>query len=200
MKGTVIIVSIFIAGVLIAYYITIPQWLFSSEFQTTILLSLLCLVGIGIGIEDGVTQLFKSITFATIALPFVVILGSLLGGYIAAFVTTSVSAKESLAIASGMGYYSLSSIILSKLSNEQIGTMALIANLAREMSTILFFPLIVRYFGHYGGVASGGATSMDTTLPLIVKHSGKEMAITAIYTGLIITICVPLMISLIMSW
>ncbi len=199
MKGTLIIVSIFISGVLIAYHITIPQWMFSSELQTTILLSLLCLVGIGIGMEDGATQLFKGISYATIALPFIVILGSLLGGYLAAFVTTAVTTKESVAIASGMGYYSLSSIILSKLSNEQIGTMALIANLVREISTILFFPLIVRYFGNYGGVASGGATSMDTTLPLIVKHSGKEMAITAIYTGLVITVCVPMIISLIMS-
>lgn len=199
MKGTLIIVTIFMAGIIISYSISIPIWMHSSEFQTLILLILLCLVGIGIGAENGISSLFKSISFATLTLPFLIILGSLIGGYLAAFLTSEVSTKESIAIASGMGYYSLSSILLSKLCNEQIGTMALIANLFREISTILFFPLIVQLFGKYGGIASGGATSMDTTLPLIIKHSGKEMTIAAIYTGLVITILVPMIISIVMG-
>ena len=122
-----------------------------------------------------------------------------MGGFLATFFISNISSREGVAIASGMGYYSLSSILLSKLSGEQVGAMALIANLFREVSTILLFPIIAKAFGRFGGIASGGATSMDTTLPLIVRYSGKEMAVVAIYTGLVITMLVPLLISVIMS-
>lgn len=199
MKGILIIIGCFTSGILIAYYFTIPEWCHSPILQSTVLAFLLFLVGIGIGCEKGIRKLFSNISIPMLFLPFLIIGGSLIGGYLASYLTSEVTNKEGIAIASGMGYYSLSSILLSKLCNEQIGAMALIANLFREISTILLFPLIAKFFGRIGGIASGGATAMDTTLPLIVRHSGKEMAVIAIYSGLVITLLVPIIISVIMG-
>lgn len=199
MKGTLIIVFCFVAGIGVSYFLTIPEWSYSSGFQTAVLALLLFLVGIGIGSEEGLSTIFSNLTPTVLLLPFLIVIGSLLGGLFATFFISNLSSREGVAIASGMGYYSLSSILLSKLSGEEVGAMALIANLFREVSTILLFPIIAKAFGRFGGIASGGATSMDTTLPLIVRYSGKEMAVVAIYTGLVITMLVPLLISIIMS-
>ena len=199
MKGTLVIVLCFVAGIGVSYFLSIPEWSYSSGFQTAVLALLLFLVGVGIGSEDGLSTIFSNLSPTILLLPFLIIVGSLLGGFLATFFISNISSREGVAIASGMGYYSLSSILLSKLSGEQVGAMALIANLFREVSTILLFPIIAKAFGRFGGIASGGATSMDTTLPLIVRYSGKEMAVVAIYTGLVITMLVPLLISVIMS-
>ena len=199
MKGTLVIVLCFVAGIGVSYFLSIPEWSYSSGFQTAVLALLLFLVGVGIGSEDGLSTIFSNLSPTILLLPFLIIIGSLLGGFLATFFISNIRSREGVAIASGMGYYSLSSILLSKLSGEQVGAMALIANLFREVSTILLFPIIAKAFGRFGGIASGGATSMDTTLPLIVRYSGKEMAVVAIYTGLVITMLVSLLISVIMS-
>lgn len=199
MKGTFVIVACFVAGIAASYFLSIPSWSYSSGFQTAVLALLLFLVGVGIGGEDGLSSIFLNLSPAILFLPFLIVLGSLGGGYLASLFMPNLTSSEGVAIASGMGYYSLSSILLSKLCNEQIGSMALIANLFREISTILLFPIIAKVFGRFGGIASGGATSMDTTLPLIVRYSGKEMAVVAIYSGLVITLLVPLIISVIMG-
>ena len=199
MKGPLVIVLCFVAGIGVSYFLSIPEWSYSSGFQTAVLALLLFLVGVGIGSEDGLSTIFSNLSPTILLLPFLIIIVSLLGGFLATFFISNISSREGVAIASGMGYYSLSSILLSKLSGEQVGAMALIANLFREVSTILLFPIIAKAFGRFGGIASGGATSMDTTLPLIVRYSGKEMAVVAIYTGLVITMLVPLLISVIMS-
>jgi uncharacterized membrane protein YbjE (DUF340 family) len=41
----------------------------------------------------------------------------------------------------------------------------------------------------------GGATAMDTTLPIIVRYSGQETLITAFSSGLILTIAAPFTIT-----
>jgi len=102
-----------------------------------------------------------------------------------------------MAIGSGFGYYSLSSIIISKIRNDTLGVMALLANISREIFTLLAAPLLVRYFGKLAPIASGGATSMDTTLPVIAKYSGKEYAVISVFSGVALTILVPFIIALI---
>ena len=40
----------------------------------------------------------------------------------------------------------------------------------------------------YAPIAMGGATSMDMTLPILVRYSGQETLITAFSSGFILTI------------
>jgi uncharacterized membrane protein YbjE (DUF340 family) len=46
-------------------------------------------------------------------------------------------------------------------------------------------------------ILSAGATAMDTTLPVIIRYSGKDFLFTALISGIILTILTPLLISLI---
>ena len=83
--------------------------------------------------------------------------------------------KEPMAVGAGYGYYSLSSIIIRNSHSDALGVVALLSNVIREIITLLLAPLMAIYFGKVAPICSGGATSMDTTLPIISRASGKSM-------------------------
>ena len=112
-----------------------------------------------------------------ILVPLCVIVGSLFGAAIISFFISEISVTEAMAIGAGFGYYSLSSIFITEISGETLGVIALLSNISREIITLLATPFFVKHFGKLGGIASGGATSMDTCLPIISESTGKEWAI-----------------------
>jgi len=158
---------------------------------------LMFLVGIGIGSDSNVWSVLKKMNLKILIVPLIVIIGTLSGTYICSFFLTDLSVLDSLAIGSGFGYYSLSSIIISKIRNETLGVIALLSNISREIITLLGTPLLVRYFGKLAPIAAGGATSMDTSLPVIAKYSGKEYAVISVFSGVVLTILVPFIITVI---
>ena len=70
------------------------------------------------------------------------------------------------------------------------------ANILREITTLLAAFPIRKFFGPLAPIASGGATSMDTTLPVIVATSGKTYAIVAVFNGMVLTLIVPVLVAL----
>ena len=104
-----------------------------------------------------------------------------------------------MAVGAGFGYYSLSSVFITQLHSHSLGVVALLSNIFREVATLLATPILVSYFGNLAGIASGGATAMDTTLPIISKYSGKEYAIIAVFSGIVLTILVPFLVTVILT-
>jgi uncharacterized membrane protein YbjE (DUF340 family) len=51
----------------------------------------------------------------------------------------------------------------------------------------------------YAPTASGGATAMDTTLPIIVRYCGSDTLITAFSSGFVLTMIAPFTIMAIAS-
>lgn len=96
--------------------------------------------------------------------------------------------------------YSLSSLLITRLSNETLGVIALLSNILREILTLLATPLLVQHFGKLAGIASGGATSMDTTLPVITRFSGKEWSIISVFSGVALTLLVPFQVTFILKY
>ncbi len=41
---------------------------------------------------------------------------------------------------------------------------------------------------------------MDTTLPIIIKSSGKEYAIISVFSGIVLTIIVPFLVTFILEY
>jgi uncharacterized membrane protein YbjE (DUF340 family) len=81
-----------------------------------------------------------------------------------------------------------------------VGVIALLANISREIITLLFTPLFVKIFGKLAPISAGGATSMDTTLPIISRFSGHDYAIVSVVHGTILTILVPFLVSFILTF
>ena len=83
-----------------------------------------------------------------------------------------------------------------------LGTLAgcaLLSNIMREIIALLGAPLLVKYFGKLAPISVGGATTMDTTLPIITRCSGKEFVIISIFHGFVVDFSVPFLVTFLCS-
>lgn len=194
MKGSLIIVAFFVAGILCGHADVLPQWVSCSTVSMTALCALLLCVGMGIGSNPDMKSEFRSLNPRVALLPLATILGSWAGAAIA-FLVLQRTITDCLAISSGFAYYSLSSIFLTEYRGIELGTIALVANLVREAITLLGTPLLARIFGPLAPISAGGATTMDTTLPIITHTCGQRFTILAIFHGFIVDFSVPFLVT-----
>ena len=112
-----------------------------------------------------------------------------------------------MAVGSGFAYYSLSSILITQFKEPsvgmqiatELGTIALLSNIMREMMSLVAAPLIRRYFGKLAPISAAGVNSMDVLLPSITRYSGKEVMPVAILHGMLVDMSVPFFVSLFCS-
>lgn len=199
MKNSLIITCFFIGGILAGFFDLLPSGWIGTHGTQWILFGLIFLVGFVVGADPRLGMLVRSIRVSVLLVPISVAVGSLGGAAIGSLLLPALSLPDSLAIGAGFGYYSLSSIMIGELSGKMAGTIALITNIFREITTLLATPLLVKWFGTMTPVLSGGATAMDTTLPVIMKYAGKEHLFSALISGMILTLMTPLLISLIFA-
>lgn len=198
MKGSLIILSFFAFGVLAGIYDLLPEHFSQNDYSIYALYILMFLVGIGVGSNKKSLSLIKSVNFKILLVPLSVIIGTYIGVSVFSLLQDNLSLVDSLAVGSGFGYYSLSSVLISEVSSDTLGVIALLSNITREIITLLLTPLFARYFGKLAPIASGGATAMDTTLPVITKYIGSDYAIISVFSGVVLTILVPVLITIIL--
>jgi uncharacterized membrane protein YbjE (DUF340 family) len=199
MKTSLIILLFFAAGVLAGTLDILPAALNGKDLSTMALYLLMFLVGISIGADDRALEALKSHGLKLFLVPLATIIGTFAGVAAIHLATTNLLFGESMAVGAGFGYYSLSSIIIGELHSEALGVTALLANVMREIITLLLAPFFVLWFGKLSPISAGGATSMDTTLPIITRASGNEFAIVSLFHGMVLTILVPLLVTFIVS-
>ena len=119
------------------------------------------------------------------------------GGAVAS-ILLSLSVGESIAISAGMGWYSFSAIELSKVSIE-LGGIAFLSNIFRELLAIFLIPIIAKKIGSFESVSVAGATAMDSVLPIINRSNPAEISIISFYSGLVISIIVPILIPILVN-
>lgn len=199
MKNSLIILAFFTLGLVLGLTKFVPSVIIENDITIYVLYALMFFVGIGIGADTKAFRVIKETKIKIVLVPLGVIVGSLAGAALVSFLFTSLSAKEAMAVGAGFGYYSLSSIFITEISGEFLGTVALLSNIMRELITLVATPIFVKYFGKLAGIASGGATSMDSTLPIITEYTGKEWAIISVFSGIVLTIIVPFLVPFILS-
>ena len=200
MKGSLIILAFFTVGLVGGIFGIFPNWLLNEDLTMYALFVLMFLVGVSIGSDKGAFYVLRKMNLKVLLVPLLVVVGSLSGTAITSLLLNDISVQEAMSVGAGFGYYSLSSIFISEISGQELGVVALLSNIFREIITLLAVPVLVRYFGKLAGIASGGATAMDTTLPIIVKFTGKEYGIIAIFSGIILTILVPVLVTVILEF
>lgn len=197
MKNSLIISLFFIAGILFGKFLDIFSIESTSKFMEWSLYALMLFVGLSFGSDPKLKEIIRSFHPKLFVLPLITIAGTFIGVGFYAMLFREIPAKDSFAVASGFGYYSLSSIIISEFSGSDIAIIALLSNVLREIITLVTTPLLARFLGPYSPITSAGATSMDTTLPVIVKYSGKNFLLTSLFHGIVLTLLVPFLITLI---
>lgn len=158
---------------------------------------LLFFIGVDIGSNKNIFKDLKKIDKKVLLLPFITIIATLLGGATASLIL-SLSLGEAIAISSGMGWYSFSAIELSKVSVE-LGGIAFLSNIFRELLAIFLIPFVAKKIGAFESVAIAGATAMDSVLPVINKSNTAEISIVSFYSGLVISLVVPVLVPFIIA-
>ncbi|HHY36293.1 MAG TPA: lysine exporter LysO family protein [Firmicutes bacterium] len=193
----VLILLSLVIGILAGYAGLLPAGV-QANFDFLINCAL-CLLLWGIGLEiGGNRQLLRQVGamgFRIILLPLVVAGGSIAGTLLVGSLL-GMPPGDSAALGAGFGWYSLSGVLLAKLHSVELGALAFLTNVSREALSIILIPVVARYAGRYAAVAPGGATTMDVTLPLIVKFVGPDMALVAFFHGLVLSALVPVLVPL----
>ncbi|MPM17204.1 Lysine exporter LysO [bioreactor metagenome] len=187
------ILLVLAVGVLSGLFI-IPDSLYNS---TGILLDVgLCMllfsVGVDIGSNKDIFKNLKNVGFKLLIVPAATVLGSLFGGILCS-ILFKMNLFGSLAVASGFTWYTLSAIIITPVSAE-LGTIAFLTNVFREIIAFISIPFIAKHIGYLETIAVGGAISMDTGLPIITRNTSQEVVIISFISGIIISLMVPLLV------
>ena len=200
MKGSILIVVCFAAGALLGKFGWLPAFLLENDWTLYALYGLMFLVGVGLGSDRKLKEIGRGIRRKVLLLPVATILGTWAGVALAGPLLTGRSLADCLAVGSGFGYYSLSSVFITQYKGAELGTVALISNIIRELIALLCAPWLARWFGPLAPVCAGGATTMDTTLPVITRYSGKEWVFAAVYHGAVVDFTVPFLVTFFCTW
>lgn len=195
MKGSLIIVGFFILGIAAGLSGMVPESIIDGDLTFYALCALLLCVGIGIGSDRNIVTKFKSLDVRMALLPLGTALGTFAGSLVVSFILSGRSPLDCLAVGSGFGYYSLSCIFITEYKGAELGTIALLANIIREMVTLLLSPVLTKVFGPLAPISSGGVTSMDTTLPIIMASSGEQYSAVSIFHGFILDFSIPFLVT-----
>ena len=195
MKGSLIIVAFFILGIVCGVMHWLPDLNAFGNVSVWTLYALLFCVGITVGNNTTLMKSFTRLDPRLMLLPMMTIVGTLAATAIVSLGMPHRSLTDCLAVGSGFGYYSLSSILITQYRGPELGTIALLANIIREVFTLLGAPLLVRYFGPLSPISCGGATTMDTTLPIITRTSGQEFVILSLFHGFLVDFSVPFLVT-----
>ncbi len=169
------------------------------EPLTTLALGLLLIgIGIDLGSDKNTWQNLKKLGWRILYIPVAIAIGSIIGTSLSGFLI-GIPLNEAAAIGAGFGWYSLSGVLLTKIYHVETGTLAFLTNVFREIIALLIIPIVAQRLGFLAGIAPGGATAMDTTLPLIAKSTDSDTAAIAFVSGLVLSTLVPILVPLLIQ-
>lgn len=202
MKGSLLILVCFILGCLSGCYH--EAGFDVHAISVIILYVLMLLIGISLGSNREIGHFASRFSFKMLLVPVATVSGTFLFSALAGLVLSQWSVFDCMAVGSGFAYYSLSSILITQFKEPSIGlqlatelgTIALLSNIIREMMSLVGAPLIRKYFGQLAPISAAGVNSMDVLLPSITRCSGKEVMPIAIFHGILIDLSVPFFVNL----
>lgn len=181
-------------GMLAGYFLVPPQVV---QYCGTVidlgLYLLLFLVGTDMGRQGTMLSDIKAAGFKVLLVPLAVAVGSLLAGLLAGLVL-SLGPKDSMAVAAGLGWYSLAPTLLAPYSLP-VSAVCFLANVMREILSILTIPFVAKHVGYVECVALPGAAAMDTVLPVVVGATHERITIYSFTSGVLLSLAVPVLVS-----
>ena len=145
MKGSLIVVGFFALGCLLGWSGWLPDVVIENDITVYVLYLLMFQVGLSIGSDKKLKDILGSIRPKLLLVPLATIAGTLVFSALVGLLLTQWSVFDCLAVGSGFAYYSLSSILITQLKEPflgvqlatELGTIALMANIMREIMALL---------------------------------------------------------------
>ncbi len=195
MKGSLIALTIFVAGLICGKAGLVPALFLHPNIPLYVLFVMVLFVGVGLGFSTDCWDILRRMHLRILLVPVACLIGTYLGVLAVAPLLPEYSVPQVLAAASGFGYYSLSSFIITGSGFPVLGSIALLSNIMREVGTLLLTPILVRFLGPLAPISTAGATAMDTCLPMILKNTNEAYGLIAIFNGTVLTLLVPVLVS-----
>ena len=129
--------------------------------------------------------------------PVAVCAGSLAFAALASLVLP-LGVKDSMAAASGLGWYSLAPTLLAPYSLS-VSAVAFLSNVMREIFAIITIPIVAKYVGYVECASLPGAAAMDTVLPVVVGATHERITIYSFTSGVVLSLAVPLLVPAIVT-
>lgn len=196
MKNVLMLLGVFASGIVLGVFELIPiDWSY-EDMATVVLYILIVQIGLGLGASGKLSTLLHTIDFRTLLLPISTVAGTLAFTVLVGAVFTNYALTDWLAVGSGLGYYSLSSILILEIKGTpELAAIAILANMVREVLALFLIPFLVRYVSRYAAVAATGVTSLDVALPMLGRYAGADMIPAALIHGLVLEMAVPLLVT-----
>jgi len=158
---------------------------------------LLFFVGMDLGREGTVVANFRKVGLRVLVFPLAVIAGTLASAVLISFFLP-ITARESMAVSAGFGWYTLAPVILSEY-NAQVSAISFMYNVMREMLGIVLIPLVAKYIGFVECTSLPGAAAMDVCLPIVEKATAPNITIYSFISGVVLSISVPILVPLLVG-
>jgi len=166
---------------------------FSDYTYTLSLFILLFLMGVLFAADEKAMAKMRQAKLKILVFPLAVALGSMMGGLVGG-VILKINIFASMGVCAGYGWYTLAGPLVGQLFGLEWGALGFTVNLLRELVTIVGASLFIK-LDRYAPIAMGGATAMDTTLPIIVRYCGQDTLIIAFSSGFVLTMAAPFTIT-----
>src|SRR5690606_8010876 len=148
-----------------------------------------------IGLDLAYSPLDKSwLNWRIMLVPVGCIVGSLLGVVLYSFWNSHIALKDLIMLSQGYGFYSMSGVVVTELKNAELGSIALMNDLFREIFDILFMYMIGWRYPR-SAISSAGATAMDVTLPMVKQACGNDFIPHAMVSGFVLSVLAPILVS-----
>ncbi len=149
-----------------------------------------------IGLDLARSPLDRSwLNWKILLVPLGCIIGSILGACVAGLLISNISLKDLIMLSQGYGFYSMSGIVVTELRNAELGSVALMNDLFREIFAILLMYMIGWRYPR-SAISSAGATAMDVTLPMVKQACGNAFIPHAMVSGFILSVLAPILLSI----
>ncbi|MGX8774847.1 MAG: lysine exporter LysO family protein [Bacillota bacterium] len=208
LKNTFIILAIVAAGMLIGTLLILrrlPQILgLFDAVSFYCLVGLLCVLMFFVGLELGgsgtVVDSIRKAGFRVLAIPFATMAGTMIAG-VAACLVMGFTMREGSAICIGFGWYTYAPIVIASAGQQYViaSAVSFMHNVIREVSGIIFIPLVAKKIGYLESTSVPGIAAMDVCLPIVDRSCGPNTVIYAFATGLIMCVVTSLGVPLIMG-
>jgi uncharacterized membrane protein YbjE (DUF340 family) len=188
------IVSALVLGVLVGYlnsnWGSIEAGLWVSDYVFNVaLIVLLFVMGLVFGLDKESVGKMRRMGLKILVIPLAVALGSVAGGAVGGLVL-GLDVVKTMAVTAGYGWYTLAGPVVGQFFGAQWGALGFVVNFLRELLTIVTISVTVR-IDKYAPIALGGATTMDTALPVIVRYCGSDSLIVAFSSGFTLSMAAP---------
>ena len=197
MRLVLAVVTIFSIGLGVGTMLYLTNLAIEVLVKLIELLLYILIASIGISIATEVSSVKEAVDSMEMSVRLIIatVLGSVIGGVIAASILHS-NVVEYLAVALGMGWYTFTGSYLATIDS-YLGLLGFTANMLREIITYILYPVLSRRYA-IEAISIGGATTMDTTLPIIARFTDSRTSLTAFIHGLILTLIIPVVLPILL--